>query len=86
MQHSIKAGGTTLCMTLRLNMYGLIWSNQCKRKAPPIRKTCQICDFCCDCNLKEKSDYSISSLSSMEKHAMDGHKQNFMEIEGSGVR
>ena len=40
MQHSRKAGGTTLCMTLRANLEGLVRIGAVA-KAPP-RKTCQI--------------------------------------------
>ena len=51
MQHSRKAGGTTLCMTLRLNRHGLIHQSNAEWTFGQ-RQTCQLCSFCCDCNLQ----------------------------------
>jgi hypothetical protein len=82
MQHSRKAGGTTLCMNIRLNMYGLVQLHAKDHKAG-VRKTCQIVDFCRDCDVKK--NYTVAALPGMVRSVMDSHEQNFIEIEGSGV-
>jgi hypothetical protein len=84
MQHSRKAGGTTLCMNLRLNIYGLVQLHA-KDHVTAKRETCQIHDFCIDCNVKKKRGYSVAKLPDMVRGAMDSHERNFIEIEGSGV-
>ena len=68
MQHNRRAGGTTLCMNLRMNMMGLVQSRVGQlTDLPKHRETCQLCEvtmptstqgeqqkqsFCCDCNAK----------------------------------
>lgn len=84
MQHSRKAGGTTLCMKLRLNIYGLVQLHA-KDHVSGARETCQMCNFCCDCDVKKKIGYSVATLPGMVRKAMDSHERNFIEIEGSGV-
>ena len=77
MQHVRKAGGTTLCMTLRLNQMGLIRSHQ-KRHKYDERQTCQIRSLCFDCDVKKEMERmrkvnptSTPDLSSMVKRVMD---------------
>lgn len=80
MQHARKAGGTTLCMTLRLNIYGLVQVRK-ENHDLPARETCQMTDFCNDCNLKNKHGFSSQLLMQI----MDAHQRNFIEAEGNGV-
>mmetsp|Transcript_18953 Transcript_18953/g.24388 ORF Transcript_18953/g.24388 Transcript_18953/m.24388 type:complete len:379 (-) Transcript_18953:205-1341(-) len=84
MQHSRKAGGTTLCMNLRLNIYGLVQLHA-KDHVTAKRETCQMCNFCDCCDVKRKRGYSVAALPGMVRGAMDSHERNFIEIEGSGV-
>eukprot|EP00550_Attheya_septentrionalis_P007161 CAMPEP_0198285632 /NCGR_PEP_ID=MMETSP1449-20131203/4874_1 /TAXON_ID=420275 /ORGANISM="Attheya septentrionalis, Strain CCMP2084" /LENGTH=364 /DNA_ID=CAMNT_0043983113 /DNA_START=156 /DNA_END=1247 /DNA_ORIENTATION=- len=84
MQHSRKAGGTTLCMNLRLNIYGLVQLHA-KDHVTASRETCQILAFCSDCDVKKKPGYSVAALPGMVRAAMDSHGRNFIEIEGSGI-
>ena len=94
MQHARKAGGTTLCMLLRLNQHGLI------RAKPnywdmPHRETCQIARFCVDCDLTKALPHDI-----VYDHKYGGdnqwpvvprlvdcitttHFRNFYEVEGT---
>lgn len=91
MQHARKAGGTTLCMILRLNQMGLIRSHTAIHKYGK-RETCQIGKLCFNCSVKKKmkimrkrNSTLTPNLSSMLIRVMDEAYQNFIEIEGSGV-
>lgn len=106
LQHSRKAAGTTLCMTIRQNQFGLIRAGeqnnignhqnrkkkknrhqQSQQQVVLPRQTCQIKDICIDCNYKTKyeSFYKKHKLSHYFRSAMQHHKQNFIELEGSGI-
>lgn len=58
MQHARKAGGTTLCMLLRLNQHGLIRAKP-NYWGMPHRETCQITRFCVDCDLTKTLPHDI---------------------------
>ena len=83
MQHSRKAGGTTLCMQLRLNTHGLIKLND-KDWETGTRQTCQICALCCDCNyLKMPLFKGFESFPRLLECTMKSFERNFIEMEGT---
>jgi len=82
MQHSRKAGGTSLCMMLRDNQMGLVQMNQTFDMEMK-RRTCQIKDFCFNCNVKDK--YNTTDLESATIAAMHRNGRNMIEMEGAGV-
>lgn len=81
LQHSRKAGGTSLCMMLRDNEMGLVRMNQTIINLK--RKTCQIEDFCFNCNVKDK--YNTSDLERATIAAIQRNERNMIEMEGAGV-
>jgi hypothetical protein len=82
MQHSRKAGGTSLCMLLRQNSEGLIRVQHRLNNEP--RVTCQLVKLCgSDCNVKKK--FSTNELFGKVSHAMEVAGRNLIEVEGSGV-
>jgi len=82
MQHSSKAGGTTLCINVRLDVFGLVMTHPEDRQK---RITCQIVTFRSDYDMKKKKRFSELIFPSMLKNAMNKNSQNFIELEGSGV-
>mmetsp|Transcript_33291 Transcript_33291/g.72025 ORF Transcript_33291/g.72025 Transcript_33291/m.72025 type:complete len:367 (+) Transcript_33291:248-1348(+) len=85
MQHSRKAGGTTLCMLLRHNSKGLVRTQATGWDAEKRRETCQIISLCSDCNYKTRNWYSAEKLPSILVEAMNNSGRNFIEMEGAGV-
>lgn len=82
MQHSRKAGGTTLCMQLRLNTHGLVKLTD-KDWETGMRKTCQICTLCCDCNYFKRSFFKgFESFPRLLECTMKSFGRNFIEMEG----
>ena len=90
MQHARKAGGTSLCMLLRLNSHGLIRS-QPKHWNMPHRETCQITNFCIDCDLTNpvhhlRNHYRFRGWETIPRLvdciATINHR-NFFEVEGT---
>lgn len=83
MQHSRKAGGTTLCMTLRLNKNGLI-KDKSSHWTMPRRETCQLKKFCAECDItRNKLFVGWDSVPYLMNCVMGEHNRNFIEIEGS---
>jgi hypothetical protein len=95
MQHSRKAGGTTLCMTLRLNRNGLIHQYNAEWVFSR-RETCQLCTFCCDCNLEaptmnmgQGSGLGVGLFQSFKTFprllncVLELHQRNFWESENT---
>lgn len=90
MQHSRKAGGTTLCMLLRMNRRGLVFDD----RHPLERKTCQLVDFCvdsCDLPARIKSwgpNFGVDMFDDFASYpqllhcVMSVYGRNFIEIEG----
>lgn len=84
LQHARKAGGTTLCMTLRANAKGLIQTRPLGA-TPMERETCQIMSLCTDCDLKTKFPNHQPSLEPIVRNAMQKTGRNMFEAEGFGV-
>lgn len=89
MSHSRKAGGTTLCMSLRLNTGGLIHANA-QHWTMPKRQTCQIMDFCPECDLtRSNADSPAGRFQGWESmprliDCVTGvSNRNFIELEGT---
>jgi len=88
MQHSRKAGGTTLCMLLRLNSFGLIKTRHLHWRMPQ-RETCQINKFCADCDLLSKAVVAETihnapqSIPRLVDCVMNVNQRNFIEFEGA---
>jgi len=89
-QHSRKAGGTTLCMLLRLNEHGLIRARP-HHWTMPKRETCQIPTFCVDCDLTcpvahLHGHYKFQGWETIPRLVdclATTHHQNFFEVEGT---
>ena len=85
MQHSRKAGGTTLCMDLRMNRFGLMQMSHADQQVPT-RETCQVLGLCgSDCNYKKQSWYKPGTFANRTLNVMASNQRNFIEIEGAGV-
>jgi len=84
LQHARKAGGTTLCMTLRDNTKGLIRASAEDFTTLQERETCQITSLCSDCDLKKRFPYQ-ESLEPIVRTAMQKAGRNMFEAEGFGV-
>jgi len=92
-QHSRKAGGTTLCMTLRSNMQGLIHDETKQPDTNPKWETCQIRSFCSDCNLQQvertHNNIALQLFDSFETYprllscVLTLAERNFFEMEGT---
>lgn len=82
MQHARKAGGTTLCMTLRYNAVGLVVHE--RTELPTKRETCQIGQFCFNCDLKDKYP-DPKELHTATVSAMHEYHRNFIEFEANGA-
>lgn len=89
MSHSRKAGGTTLCMSLHLNERGLVQSNA-EQWQMPRRKTCQIMNFCPECDLtRAKPDspggrfQGWGSVPRLVDCVTRNTNRNFIEFEGT---
>ena len=78
-QHARKAGGTTLCMLLRLNTFGLIHTRQGQFHMPP-RETCQIKQFCIDCDLTQAHQFTGTwqPMPRLVDCVMNANQQNFI--------
>lgn len=87
LQHARKAGGTSLCMTLRDNTKGLITAASSDHEPPLKRESCQIFKLCgIDCNLKQTLiNNNTESLAPILRKAMQTTSRNFIEVEGCGV-
>lgn len=71
-------------MMLRHNEVGLADMNQSNINVSSIkRKTCQIEDFCFNCNVKDK--YNTSDLETATIAAIQRNDRNLIEMEGAGV-
>jgi len=90
MQHSRKAGGTTLCMTLRLNSKGLVRVTANQFNITEKRTTCQLLTLCGDCDVKSKFRAQVEQnyggrFDSFFREQLNNAGRNFIELEGNGV-